>query len=100
LKQCEWCSKQFSPSVSYQIYCCTGCRDEATKEKIAERHKFLKIKNRRSKVRFCAGGCGGKLSVYNEDTVCASCSVSIKEVNLGLKEIKRLINEAESKRDE
>ena len=99
MKQCEWCNKQFSPSVSYQIYCSVGCRDEATKEKIAERHKFLKIKNRRSKTRLCSGGCGSTLSVYNEDSLCASCSVNIKEVNLKIKEIKRLINETQSERD-
>lgn len=99
MKSCDWCNKQFDPAVSYQIYCSIGCREEATKEKIAERHKFLKIKNRRSKQRACSGGCGGRLSAYNEDTICASCSVNIKEVTLGLKEIKRLINETESERD-
>lgn len=100
MKACEWCNKQFSPSVSYQIYCSVDCRDQATREKIAERHRFLKIQNRRNKVRICSGGCGNTLSVYNEENLCASCSVNIKEVNLKLKEIKRLINEAESEGDQ
>lgn len=99
MKACEWCNGQFSPSVSYQIYCSVDCRDQATKEKIAERHKYLKIQNRRNKVRICVGGCGMTLSVYNEDIICSSCSINIKEVNLKLKEIKRLINEAESESD-
>jgi hypothetical protein len=96
VKSCDWCNKQFNPAVSYQIYCSIGCREEATKEKIAERHKFLKIKNREKKVRLCSGGCGSSLSIYNDDTLCSRCSINIKEVNLKFKEIKRLINEAES----
>lgn len=92
MKACDWCNKQFKPSVSYQIYCSVDCRDEATKEKIAERHKILRIQNRHRKTRVCAGGCGSKLSVYNETNLCSKCSVNIKEVNLKIKEIKRLMN--------
>jgi len=99
VKSCDWCNKHFAPSVSYQIYCSVNCRDEATKEKIAERHKFLKIKNRRNKTRVCSGGCGSVLSVYNEENLCTSCSVNIKELNLKLKEIKRLISETEFEGD-
>lgn len=92
MKACDWCNQQFKASVSYQIYCSVDCRDEATKEKIAERHKILRIQSRHGKIRLCHGGCGTRLSVYNESTLCTSCSVSIKEVNLKVKEIKRLMN--------
>lgn len=92
MKQCDWCNQQFKPSVSYQIYCSVECRDSATKEKIAERQKILRIQSRHGKTRKCQGGCGSRLSVYNESTLCTKCSVSIKEVNLKIKEIKRLID--------
>jgi hypothetical protein len=96
VKSCEWCNNVFKPSVSYQIYCSTNCRDEATKEKIIERHRFLKVQNRSKKTRMCSGGCGTKLSIYNDETLCNQCNVNIKEVNLKLREIKRIINETES----
>ena len=100
MKACDWCNKHFEPAVSYQIYCSIECREQATKEKIAERHKYLKIQNRKNKVRICVGGCGQTLSIYNEDNICSTCSVNIKEVNLRIKEIKRLMNEAESEGDQ
>jgi hypothetical protein len=40
VKLCERCNTNFSPKVSYQIYCGTKCRDDATKEKITERRKI------------------------------------------------------------
>lgn len=96
MKQCDWCNSQFESKVSYQVYCSIECREAATKEKIAERQKFLRRQKRSGKTRKCAGGCGTSLSIYNDDTVCAKCSVNIKEVNLKLKQIKRIIGENES----
>lgn len=99
MKLCSNCNIRFKPSVSYQIYCSSECREEATKLKISERHRFLKIQNRNKKPRLCLGGCKTTLSRYNDETTCSSCSVNIKEFNLRLKEIKRLINEAEPDTD-
>lgn len=93
MKQCEWCNKEFTSKVSYQIYCSVECRSEATKEKIAERQKILRRNKRLNKTRNCAGGCGTRLSIYNDDTLCSQCKVNIKEVNLQIKEIKDIINE-------
>ena len=97
MKLCSWCDNAFSPTVSYQIYCTTQCRDEATKEKISERHKILRRKKRRSKVRVCAGGCGTTLSVYNDEPMCNNCSVNDKQVNKKIKEIKGMMHDYESR---
>lgn len=92
MKACEWCGSWFEPSVSYQIYCSVDCRDDATKEKIVERHKILRRQKRNSKTRLCAG-CGKKLSIYNDYTMCDGCYISSKELNKKIREIKGFINE-------
>jgi uncharacterized protein YmfQ (DUF2313 family) len=88
VKSCERCDKKFKPRVSYQIYCSNGCRDEATKEKIAERYLITRRQKRIGKNRKCLGGCGVKLSIYNDDGFCSNCNVSKKAVDKMLKEIK------------
>lgn len=88
MKQCSWCSNRFAPNVPYQIYCSAGCREEATKEKIVERHKENKRKKNSEKNRVCAAGCGTKLSIYNDHTLCNSCYVDKKQVNKKIREIK------------
>ncbi len=88
MKQCSWCSNRFAPNVPYQIYCSAGCREEATKEKIVERHKENKRKKNSEKNRMCAAGCGTKLSIYNDHTLCNSCYVDKKQVNKKIREIK------------
>lgn len=93
MKQCNWCIKYFEPSVSYQIYCSPECREEATKEKINERHRILKHQKRSKRSRYCKGGCGTKLSIYNDDAFCSTCSVNIKEVNLKIKQIKKIVKD-------
>jgi len=98
VKSCSWCENNFNPAVSYQIYCSTSCRDLATREKILERHKVLRRQKRRSKTRMCAGGCGIKLSIYNDDTMCGSCSVNSKQVDKKIKEIRMLMHDYEDKR--
>ena len=45
MKSCRWCDKNFDSDISYQIYCSEQCREEATKEKIAQRY----IQSRRQK---------------------------------------------------
>jgi uncharacterized protein YmfQ (DUF2313 family) len=88
VKSCERCDKRFNPRVSYQIYCSNTCRDEATKEKIAERYLITRRQKRIGKNRRCLGGCGVKLSIYNDDGFCANCNVSKKSVDKMLKQIK------------
>ena len=88
MKLCNWCDKHFRPTVSYQIYCSTECRNSATKEKIAERHKVLRRKKRKEKERLCSGGCGTKLSLYNDESMCNSCQINLKQVTKKIREIK------------
>ena len=88
MKSCSRCDKKFNPKVSYQIYCSNQCRDEATKEKIAERYQITRRQKRIGKKRLCLGGCGIKLSIYNDDGFCTNCNVSKKSVDKMLKEIK------------
>jgi uncharacterized protein YmfQ (DUF2313 family) len=96
LKQCSWCNKGFSPTVSYQIYCSTDCRDSATKEKIAERQQFLKRKKRNQKTRHCAGGCGTQLSIYNDGELCDKCHVNVKQLKQKIKELKGFLKDDEA----
>lgn len=82
------CNIYFEPKVSYQIYCSEFCRDEATKEKIAERYQLTRRQKRKGKDRKCLGGCGVKLSIYNDSGFCSNCNVSRKAVDKMLKELK------------
>lgn len=88
MKSCSRCDKKFKPNVSYQIYCSNACREDATKEKIAERYQTTRRQKRIGKTRLCLGGCGIKLSIYNDDGFCNNCNVSKKAVDKMLKEIK------------
>lgn len=92
MKLCKWCDTYFKPSVSYQIYCSIECRNEATKEKIVERHRILRRQKRKNKIRYCAGNCGTILSLYNDDKYCDHCLVDFKLVDKKLKEIKNLMD--------
>ena len=82
------CSNYFEPRVSYQVYCSEACRDAATKEKIAERYQITRRQKRKGKERKCLGGCGVKLSIYNDSGFCSNCNVSKKAVDKMLKELK------------
>lgn len=88
MKSCSRCDKKFQPKVSYQIYCSNECRDESTKEKIAERYLITRRQKRIGKKRLCLGGCGVQLSIYNDAGFCANCNVSKKSVDKMLKQIK------------
>ena len=88
MKVCAWCTLEFNPAVSYQVYCSKQCRDLATKEKITERYQTNKRKKLSSKSRKCAGGCETILSIYNEKNFCTSCMVNNKKVEKMLRELK------------
>lgn len=89
MKLCDRCDNYFSPKVSYQIYCSESCRDEATKEKIAERYRVTKVQKRKNKDRRCRN-CSEKLSLYSEGPLCYFCNIDPKLVSKALKELKRL----------
>lgn len=88
MKTCEKCDSKFNPKVSYQIYCSQECRDTATKEKIAERYQITRRQKRIGKIRLCLGGCGTKLSIYNDSGFCANCNVSKKAVDKMIKQVR------------
>jgi uncharacterized protein YmfQ (DUF2313 family) len=91
LKLCNRCDNYFSPKVSYQIYCSETCREESTREKIAERYLVSRRQKRIGKNRKCLGGCDTSLSIYNDSGFCANCNVSKKAVDKMLKELKGYI---------
>ena len=89
---CAWCSQEFQPKVSYQIYCSAECRNQATKEKISEKNQLSRIKNRSTKERKCSNGCGASLSIYNDNNFCSKCMINKKRVDKMLKELKGLFD--------
>ena len=91
MKYCQWCDSPFESKVAYQIYCSGECRESATKEKIAERYAIERRNKRINQVRLCKD-CGQRLSAYNDDPICFSCTVDPKEVNKTLREIKGMAN--------
>ncbi len=91
MKLCSRCEAYFFPKVSYQVYCSNICREEATREKIAERYQATKRQKRIGKVRKCLGGCDTSLSIYNDSGFCANCNISAKQVSKMLKELKGFI---------
>lgn len=91
MKHCSWCDNQFSPTVSYQIYCSTSCRDQATKQKIADRYIHTRRQKRVGKNRKCRS-CDQDLSIYNDESLCNNCMVDPKEVNKALKDMKGIAN--------
>jgi hypothetical protein len=91
VKLCSRCDTYFLPRVSYQVYCSELCREEATRDKIAERYQATRRQKRIGKVRKCLGGCNTSLSIYNDSGFCANCNVSAKQVAKMLKELKGFI---------
>ena len=91
MKLCNRCDNYFSPKVSYQIYCSETCREESTREKIAERYLISRRQKRIGKNRRCLGGCDTSLSIYNDSGFCANCNVSKRTVDKMLKELKGYI---------
>lgn len=91
MKNCQWCDATFQPRVSYQIYCSDSCREQATKEKIAQRYAMKRRNSMIGKTRNCKS-CEKPLSVYNDEQLCSVCVVNPSDVEKILKEIKRLAN--------
>jgi RecJ-like exonuclease len=91
MKQCQWCNDQFTTKISYQIYCSVQCRDEAAREKIAERYEISRRQKRAGKIRNCKA-CGNRLSIYNDETLCDQCLINPHDVTKALKEIKGIAN--------
>ncbi len=91
MKHCQWCDAQFETKISYQIYCSATCREESTKEKIAQRYAQVRRSNRQNKVRPCKH-CGTPLSIYNDEALCFRCLIDPSEVAKAIKEIKGLSN--------
>lgn len=96
MKNCKWCDNEFKTNISYQIYCSEECRDEATKEKIAQRYIQTRRQKRKGKNRVCKK-CESKLSIYNDDNLCAKCNINPGDVKKVLKEIKGMSNEKRKK---
>jgi hypothetical protein len=92
MKTCQWCDDAFEAKVNYQIYCSAGCREEATKEKIAERYAQSRRAKMMKKQRFCTS-CEKRLSAYNDDPICQACMVDPKEVSRALREIRGIAND-------
>jgi hypothetical protein len=90
-KHCQWCDHTFTSNISYQVYCSPECREEATKEKIAARYAQTRVSRRIGKKRLCKN-CGANLSIYNNDTICSTCTVNPKDVKSVLKDLKGLAN--------
>lgn len=87
---CVWCGDDFDSYSPQQIYCGSECREKASKEKILNRYQTEKIKKRIGKEKLCSGGCGTRLSIYNESGICDRCLVNKKRYNSFLKELKGL----------
>lgn len=92
MKHCQWCDKDFTSDVSYQIYCSVECREHATKEKINARYQISRRKKRKGKIRLCKS-CGISLSIYNDELLCNTCLVNPGDVTRALKNIKGLAND-------
>jgi hypothetical protein len=87
MKNCSWCDTEFKTNISYQIYCSPNCREEATKQKIAQRYIVTRRKKRKGKTRLCKQ-CNEILSMYNDDSICAFCNINPSIVEKALKEIR------------
>ena len=87
MKHCSWCDFEFNSDISYQIYCSPSCRENATKQKIAQRYVATRRQKRKGKARSCKQ-CGSQLSIYNDDNLCVLCNVNPSSVEKALKEIK------------
>ena len=90
-KHCQWCDTSFQTEINYQIYCSVGCREAATREKIAERYVLARRNKRMSQDRKCKA-CGSNLSAYNDDLLCGTCLINPSDVMKALKEIKGIAN--------
>ena len=91
MKHCKWCDNTFQSDINYQIYCSSTCRDQATKQNIANRYNATKRQKRLGKERKCKS-CEKDLSIYNDDVLCSECLINPIEVKKALKQLKGFIN--------
>lgn len=91
-KHCSWCDNSFTASVNYQIYCSVQCREDATRQKIAESYQ-KKRRQRLSKDPRKCKSCGSNLSAYNDEDLCERCTINPIELKRALKDIKGLMDE-------
>jgi hypothetical protein len=91
VKHCKWCDNTFQSDINYQIYCSSTCRDQATKQNIANRYNATKRQKRLGKERKCKS-CEKDLSIYNDDVLCSECLINPIEVKKALKQLKGFIN--------
>ena len=80
IKNCELCGKDYEARVSYQIYCGTVCRTQATKETNNSKQRDKRIKSRVGKERLC-NTCKKPLSIYNDENFCVACIGDKKSFN-------------------
>lgn len=90
-KHCQWCDTSFATDINYQIYCSAECREEATREKIAERYLISRRAKRMNQTRLCKS-CNAKLSAYNDEQICSTCLINPIDVSKALKQIKGIAN--------
>jgi hypothetical protein len=98
MKSCQWCNQPFETKIKYQIYCSVECREEATKEKVADRYHLIRRKKMHKKTRLCKA-CGARLSAYNDEVLCDNCIVNPSDVTKALREMKGIANGKPSKDD-
>lgn len=91
MKLCQWCNQHFETKVKYQIYCSVECREEATKEKVADRYAIQRRKKMHKKIRNCKS-CNTRLSAYNDEQLCDKCLVNPSDVTKALREIRGIAN--------
>lgn len=75
---CLECGNEFAASKSNQVYCKAECTRIASNKKIIERYHASKA-IKKNKDRRCTE-CDGKLSMYNDDSICNPCEKGKKEL--------------------
>ena len=83
------CLKDFEPKTHNQKYCSDECCRIATNKRIME--KYYEKKAIRKGLKRTCKICKARLSRYNQDNVCSTCS---KDIGLDVKEIvSEILNE-------
>ena len=88
---CRLCDKEFKSDLKHQVYCSVECREKATRQKMIERQEKERLKRRIKKKRFCSN-CKKEISIYNEDSLCNTCTIDKRKVDKFLKDLKHLFD--------
>lgn len=88
MNACHHCLEAFTAKTDMQVYCSKECSYEATKIKRREKRRLEAISRRMKECRYCANGCGARLSAYNEGTVCSNCNVDNSVVDQAVENLK------------